>query len=231
VTLTCSPDYLYGSRCVADAEIRRKGYNFDDFCDPTKIELERQLDVVIYRDIQKFLKRLREGRVSSKAHPELARSIPGAAFRFLCVAEAHQSGEPHYHLLIHEMYQSRPIRQRDIEDSMWPGGFVYTKLLQFETRSHRQAAWYICKYISKSGGRVRASKMYGEFSYPQDGTPSADREAARKSDGENEVRSLSTGFSAGKNRENIDPPQQTRSCQEWVVPTLSCIEDSEVQPR
>lgn len=170
VTLTCSPDYLYGSRCIAESEMSRSGVDFWDDTQVSPAQRSKALGSVIYRDIQKYLKRLREGRRSA-IKSEIDREIPPAAIRFLCVEESHQSGEPHWHMLIHEMYPDRPVRQRDIEDANWIGGHLFTKLLAFDRhQTVEKGARYICKYIAKEGGRVRSSKRYGCEYHLQDAT-------------------------------------------------------------
>lgn len=94
-------------------------------------------------DITKWLKRVRKES--------------DAKLRFLLVAEAHKSGRPHYHILIHEVAGSNPIRKRTL-DGQWKLGFSQFRLVQEGER----AARYVCKYLTKSVlARVRASIRYG----------------------------------------------------------------------
>jgi len=96
----------------------------------------------ISRDITKALKRFRKNT--------------GIPFKYLIVAEAHKSGEPHYHVLFHEVNPNRPIRYADLR-TFWPHGFSQWKLV-----SDPKQATYLCKYLSKSLlARVRASQRYG----------------------------------------------------------------------
>jgi hypothetical protein len=146
-TLTCSPVYLHNRRSMLRLKWAMKGSDFDAMSQGRQfIELDR----VIYRDISKYLKRLRKGRIGE-------RLCPPAEFSFMCVTEAHQSGEPHYHMLIHERYAFEAIRQDALIGANWKGGFTYFKLVSDDP----QHAAYCCKYLAKSQARVRASINYG----------------------------------------------------------------------
>lgn len=82
-----------------------------------------------------------------------------ATLRFLLVCEAHKSGLPHYHCLVHEQVGSAPVSYRTLSDQ-WPHGFTNFKLV-----SDPKQAGYLCKYLSKDArARVRASKDYGQRS-------------------------------------------------------------------
>ena len=83
-------------------------------------------------------------------------------FRYLLVAEAHKSGAPHFHALIHEMDPLRPCRERDMRKA-WRGiGFLHAKLIREGEDDAGRASHYLTKYISKSMiRRVRASFRYG----------------------------------------------------------------------
>lgn len=155
-TLTCSAEYLYKAKCTAiiDQQVRSSGINFCGPQSDLSARAFRLLDAVIYRDIQKFLKRLRKA---------------GHRFTFLCVTERTpksrkdgainiNAGMPHYHLLLHEASAAGPVSKRDLQDGEWPGGFVKFKLVNPEDPTD---ALYACKYLNKEGGRVRASKHYG----------------------------------------------------------------------
>lgn len=149
VTFTCSPDYLYKVVCECDRMQGLKGSNFAALTADQQFRLK---DRVIYRDVQKFFKRLRRGRgkVGTKD------SAPPAHFVHCIVTEAHQSGEPHYHCLIHEVYAYLPVLWRHMEGAAWIGGFYKINLV-------RDNPAYAVKYLTKEGGhsRVRASKGYG----------------------------------------------------------------------
>lgn len=100
------------------------------------------------REVTKFLKRLRKD----------ART----RFRYLAVAEPHKSGNPHWHLLVHETSFMEPIRKRTLQ-GCWKSGFSSFKL------ADTSAPGYLCKYIAKDlGCRVRASQAYGDPSGRRD---------------------------------------------------------------
>lgn len=93
-------------------------------------------------EITKYLKRVRKKS--------------GAPLRYILVAEAHKSGLPHYHMLIHECDPSRQVRHKDLT-AAWSWGFTRFKLVETSN-----TAWYVCKYLSKAQlARVRASVRYG----------------------------------------------------------------------
>ncbi len=96
----------------------------------------------LYREVQLYLKRLRKET--------------GGKLRFICVAEAHKSGEPHLHMLMHEG-ESGVADKRTLERP-WKLGFAKWKLV----KEGSNPASYVCKYLSKSQrARVRASIGYG----------------------------------------------------------------------
>lgn len=81
----------------------------------------------------------------------------GEPLRMLLVTEAHKSGLPHYHMLVHQC-SKQPLRYDDLR-GLWPWGFSRWKLCEPE------AASYVCKYLTKSAtARVRASLAYGSGS-------------------------------------------------------------------
>jgi hypothetical protein len=97
-------------------------------------------------DLTKYLKRLRWDS--------------GAAFRYCLVVEAHKSGLPHYHMLLHETDPGSAVRYRTLK-GQWQHGFSAWKAVDPEEVDPRMA-WYAAKYLSKSSlARVRASKDYG----------------------------------------------------------------------
>nr|QXN72828.1 MAG: replication initiator protein [Microvirus sp.] len=135
-TLTLRPEEQYRFKCLA------LGRN------PCLEELdERQqltlINVGIYREIQKYLKRLRKDS--------------GAKFRYLLVCEAHKSGLPHYHILLHEVTDT-PVTKRTL-DQQWKLGYTKWRLVEEQVK----AAGYVCKYLFKSDTpRPYASLHYGE---------------------------------------------------------------------
>jgi len=143
-TLTVAPEHQYSSLVRGLAERRARGIPREDL---GSLEEWRARHRVISRAITLWIKRLRE------AAPQ------GAAFRYLCVAEAHKSGLPHYHMLLHEVFEEVPLRHRLLKGS-WPLGHDLWKL------ADKSAARYMAKYLAKSAlARVRASLRYGDFDY------------------------------------------------------------------
>ena len=115
-------------------------------------ERYKHLQVICSRDVTLFLKRVRKNS--------------GAAFRYLVVGEAHKSGVPHYHVLVHEASRVQ-IPHRLLKDA-WQAGFSDFKL------ADAKAAGYVAKYISKDvAARVRASAHYGDTSAFSVSLPSA----------------------------------------------------------
>ena len=71
----------------------------------------------------------------------------------LQVVEAHKSGLPHVHLLVHDKGDTTYRRLTDT----WPLGFAHAKLVEGTAASR-----YVAKYLAKSAlARVRASQGYG----------------------------------------------------------------------
>jgi len=86
--------------------------------------------------VQRFLKRLRK---------------TGAVVRYMAVLEyGSRKGRAHFHLVIH---CHQWLTRRKLEGE-WHDGFSKAKL--FEPRH----AWYVSKYLTKSGARVLASQKY-----------------------------------------------------------------------
>jgi hypothetical protein len=90
-------------------------------------------------------------------HPLSEFSVP---LSYMLVAEAHKSGLPHYHLLVSEAVEQRPVRARHLKGA-WRLGFSDVKLVA-QDEGGRHAA-YCAKYLAKSSrSRVRASQGYGQ---------------------------------------------------------------------
>lgn len=107
----------------------------------------------ISREFTKYFKRLRK---------------QGHKFRYLLVVEAHKSGLPHYHALLHDCSVTKPLVHRAI-GAQWPLGFYQAKLVPDGDIS---AVNYITKYLTKSAiSRVRASAGYGQAATSRRGTP------------------------------------------------------------
>lgn len=143
--------YLYRAQLGAkrrgvswEAPVKRVyGESPDDFARRCNAERFQRVVRAIAPDITKWLKRVRKES--------------GAKLRFLLVAEAHKSGRPHFHILVHEAFGSMPIRKRTL-DGQWKLGFSQFRLVAEGDR----AASYVTKYLTKTVlARVRASIGYG----------------------------------------------------------------------
>ncbi|UIW10394.1 replication initiator protein [Flyfo microvirus Tbat2_171] len=135
-TLTLAPDRQTWARYSALARMERR---CSDTSDPDAVFAETAR--VIGDELQRFLKRLRKV----------------APLRFLLVCEAHKSGLPHFHALIHE-YQGT-ITKRVLE-GQWRFGFSHWRLVP---PGDEQKVGYVCKYLAKSAQtRIRASQDYGQ---------------------------------------------------------------------
>lgn len=97
---------------------------------------------VISPEITKWLKRVRKQS--------------GSSLRYLICSEAHKSGYPHYHLLIHERGPI-PVRHAVLA-AQWSLGYTNFKL------ADSTAANYVTKYLTKglNLARIRASVGYGK---------------------------------------------------------------------
>lgn len=159
-TLTLDPAVLSRSLDICRDSMRKQGLDYDALPYPDRFA---QLDRLFYKEFQKRMKLLRKNT-----------EVP---LRYLAVTEAHKSGVPHWHVLLHEMDPDRPLRydadllgrqritvgQRrkwvKIRDPFWIAGFQ-----DFDLKEPWEAT-YVCKYLSKSlEARVRASKRYGSVS-------------------------------------------------------------------
>lgn len=86
------------------------------------------------------------------------RKNSGAPIRYLLVCEAHKSGLPHYHMLLHERSPELQVRKRMLQAEWQAYGFTNCKLVEQD----QHAARYVSKYLAKSAlARVRASVRYG----------------------------------------------------------------------
>lgn len=98
-----------------------------------------------YGHVQRFLKRLRK--------------LTGSRLRYIAVPEyGEANGRLHFHLVVHEL--DKPLLKRAIQ-SCWHS-FSGAKLVDCSgNRGIAGAASYVSKYVSKQGGKVRASTRYG----------------------------------------------------------------------
>lgn len=135
-TLTVRPDEHFLASVRATAEARRRGWKWEEMTDEQQFLL---LHDQHSREITLYFKRLRKQT--------------GVQVRYIAVVERHESGLPHYHLLIHE--QGAQVTYRQLSTN-WRLGFTQFKIADV------RASRYVAKYLSKAAGaRVRASLRYG----------------------------------------------------------------------
>jgi hypothetical protein len=144
-TITLGPDAHH--RFLEQARLKEAG-QWTDFDALGTREQWRLRCEAISGELTKYLKRVRKNS--------------GAPLRYLLVAEAHKSGLPHWHILVHECDYTKPVRYAELR-KQWPYGFT-----KFNLVTDPRQATYLCKYISKDAlVRVRASIRYGEGSPEQ----------------------------------------------------------------
>lgn len=142
-TFTWSPQAQYLLALRARKRATAKGLAYQFATDGLSPEEFRMVAEEAGADITLFIKRLRKGAK--------------ARLRYLLVCEAHESGLPHFHALIHETAMSAVTHKLLTEQ--WPHGFSKFKLVE-----NVSAARYVAKYCSKSAqARVRASSGYGKL--------------------------------------------------------------------
>lgn len=135
-TLTVRPSEHYLAQCAVTAYLEARSIPTGEVSDD---RLFRLLAAREATEITKMFKRFRKS---------------GMQFRYLVVTEMHQSGYPHFHVLLHEV--GDPVRYRALEKA-WPLGFSKWRLV-----ADPKEARYLSKYLSKDArSRVRASRAYG----------------------------------------------------------------------
>lgn len=135
-TLTVRPEEHYRAQCAVTAYLEARAIPTGEVSGDRLFQLVAQREAT---EITLMLKRLRKA---------------GIEFRYLVVTEAHKSGYPHFHMLLHEVRE--PVRYRALEKA-WPLGFSKWRLV-----ADLKEARYLSKYLSKDArSRVRASLAYG----------------------------------------------------------------------
>lgn len=212
LTLTLSPT----EQTLALARARmfarhRWGVDFDTLKPTEQFELQHR---AIGPMITRYVKRVRKQSE--------------APLRFLCVAEAHKSGNPHYHMLVHEVSPNASVKYRVLTDQ-WRHGFSKAKLIE-----DGRAASYVTKYLAKGAmARVRASARYGQTALaidaplagivPPDPTSQtslerSDHECARRvSDSVSEKQSVQSAGLSGAENEIASAPSETLATGEDAV--------------
>lgn len=113
--------------------------------------------------------------------------------RYCLVAEAHKSGLPHFHVVIH--HRVVPVRHKTLKEA-WRLGFSDFKLVE----ENQAVARYVSKYLAKAlGSRVRASARYGYN----------DLSHSPKGRGENSLSKTNVGL-AGETSPSVTTPSSAR---------------------
>lgn len=143
VTLTLTPQRQF--ECLSKARVLAKA-GCVDLEELSTADIFSRRVSVINVEITKWLKRVRKNSTSR--------------LRYVLVAEAHKSGDPHFHALVHEVVGSSPLTYRVLTNA-WQWGFSSAKLTD---PTGTGPAWYVAKYLAKSAlARVRASARYGRI--------------------------------------------------------------------
>lgn len=162
-TITLRPDAAHLALSRARALSTSRGVGFENLTPNERFGMwNRQIQV----EITKYLKRLRMEALRAAGVADTPSVSP---IRYLLVTEAHQTGVPHYHALIHETSPAIPVRKAML-DSQWKLGFTQFRLVEelHDSSSNvapsgRKPAAYVCKYLAKDAlARVRASTDYGK---------------------------------------------------------------------
>ena len=142
-TLTLRPEQHWIMQCRAAVRLGENGRSWSDLtADEQFVERHKECGA----ELTTWLKRVRKESA--------------APLRYLLVAEAHKSGLPHYHVLVHERSPDVRVYERTLR-RQWKLGFSKFTLVEGDPK----AAWYVCKYLSKAAlARVRASVSYGKHS-------------------------------------------------------------------
>lgn len=143
-TLTLRPEAQFHFLTVARQKAALKAEDFETF---TESQIFAARVAAIGAELGKFLKRVRK---NSKAE-----------LRYLLVAEAHSSGLPHFHILIHQSQHDEVVTHAELT-RCWRVGFSKFKLV---APTESKVVYYVTKYLAKSIlARVRASLGYGRES-------------------------------------------------------------------
>lgn len=138
-TLTVAPEHRFRLRLLADRKCQSR--RAEGLSELTAAEQFAAVAAECLSEAQRWLKRVRKQA-----------RVP---LRYLLVVEAHKSGDPHLHILLHE--PGGPVRKQVLEDQ-WRTGFSHWRLVEGDG-----PAVYACKYLTKSIlTRVRASRRYGQ---------------------------------------------------------------------
>lgn len=106
---------------------------------------------VMLKDVQAFIKRLREQQRRRHIH-----------VRYMVVIEPHKDGMPHAHLLLHQYPRGSLANWNEtlpeVVRTLWGHGFI-----KISDVADERGCFYVAKYLCKEGSiPVRASQNYGE---------------------------------------------------------------------
>lgn len=163
---------MWSARAVAEYRTAVRTWLGTFTLRPDEHEMVRHLCIIESAKTGQDFDLLTEGQQFVRKHQKISkwltlwlkrvRKNSGAKMRYMIVCEAHKTGLPHYHALIHETQMDRQVTKRVLQGA-WNHGFTNFKLLPID---EARAATYACKYLSKSIlARVRASIDYGK--HPQ----------------------------------------------------------------
>lgn len=142
-TLTLSPEMHMRAHALAIRYCRQALCS--DFESETPGKQFSLRHAVISKWMTKWLKRVRKQS--------------GVKLRYCLVAEAHKSGLPHYHCVVHQCHPEMRVKYVHLRGT-YDLGFCKFNLV--ESDDYGKSAAYVAKYLAKSAqARVRASLRYG----------------------------------------------------------------------
>lgn len=178
-TLTCTPQFQVLAQYRASLRLAKSGVEF------AKLPHEEQFAErvkEIQQEITKWFKRVR--KESSVKLRQQARKSDGCTatkgkrcnchrlsdytvtLKYLLVVEEHTGGGahhglPHFHLLIHERFEDKPVRH-SVLNGKWGLGHTDFELIPSPENEGNKFANYVTKYLTKSVlCHPRASLKYG----------------------------------------------------------------------
>ena len=158
ITLTLSPEqrYLHAARARAryartSALLAETGEDPVGWDFMSETQQFSRISAEVGKTVTLYLKRVR-------------RRSPSGALRHMTVVERHADGAPHVHLLLFEQID-RCTSERTLR-GIWRNEMKLGLSQAQLVRDQRHAPWYVCKYISKSIHRVRASLFFGKIKEP-----------------------------------------------------------------
>lgn len=134
-TLTYRPEVQYQAKLHAAHRLGTYWQN------ASEADFFRLHDSALHEHVKRYFKRLRKNS--------------GKNIRYLLVTEAHKSGDPHHHLLVHS---TANLTWRNVTDPWVEHDIGHCKFVLADDKS----AIYVCKYLTKSIlSRIRSSNDYG----------------------------------------------------------------------